>query len=179
MQVCTLSQITTPTSHHSVFYRLDALPAAQPSTASTSVLQNNLHWHMGTRHFLVWHQEAHRACVVVCLEQGTNDLCTCIVQLIPLPPPIVFCFIKIQYCLENWHKCCSQCCEEYLHLLYFSWHSCASLWMVTVFWWMVYCASWVSVTPVIELPLSVPGVVPTAWGLTACVGVLVMSRMSV
>jgi len=32
-KVCTLSQTTTPTSHHSVFYRPDALPAAQ-STAS-------------------------------------------------------------------------------------------------------------------------------------------------
>jgi len=29
MQVCTSSQTTTPTSHHSVFYRPDALPAAQ------------------------------------------------------------------------------------------------------------------------------------------------------
>jgi len=33
MQVCTLSQITTPTSHHSVFYRPDALPAAQPTAS--------------------------------------------------------------------------------------------------------------------------------------------------
>ena len=32
-KVCTSSQTTTPTSHHSVFYRLDALPATQ-STAS-------------------------------------------------------------------------------------------------------------------------------------------------
>jgi len=31
MQVCTSSQTTTPTSHHSVFYRLDALPATQPT----------------------------------------------------------------------------------------------------------------------------------------------------
>jgi len=27
------SQITTPTSHHSVFYRPDALPAAQPTAS--------------------------------------------------------------------------------------------------------------------------------------------------
>jgi len=31
MQVCTSLQITTPAHHHSVFYRLDALPAAQPT----------------------------------------------------------------------------------------------------------------------------------------------------
>jgi len=29
----TSSQITMPTSHHSVFYRLDALPAAQPTVS--------------------------------------------------------------------------------------------------------------------------------------------------
>ena len=33
MQVCTSSQTTTPTSHHSIFYRLDALPAAQPTAS--------------------------------------------------------------------------------------------------------------------------------------------------
>jgi len=33
MQVCTSRQITTPATHRSVFYRLDALPAAQ-QTAS-------------------------------------------------------------------------------------------------------------------------------------------------
>ena len=33
MQVCTSSQTTTPTSHPSVFYRLDALPAAQPTAS--------------------------------------------------------------------------------------------------------------------------------------------------
>ena len=34
MQVCTSSQITMPTSHHSVFlYKLDALPAAQPTAS--------------------------------------------------------------------------------------------------------------------------------------------------
>jgi len=32
MQVCT-RQITTPAPHHSVFYRLDALPAAQPTVS--------------------------------------------------------------------------------------------------------------------------------------------------
>jgi len=30
-KVCTSSQTTTPTTHHSVFYRPDALPAAQPT----------------------------------------------------------------------------------------------------------------------------------------------------
>ena len=30
---CTSSQTTTPTSHHSVFYRPDALPAAQPTVS--------------------------------------------------------------------------------------------------------------------------------------------------
>jgi len=34
MQVCTLlQQITTPTPHRSVFYRPDALPAAQPTAS--------------------------------------------------------------------------------------------------------------------------------------------------
>jgi len=33
MQVCTSSQTTTPTSHLSVFYRADALPAAQPTAS--------------------------------------------------------------------------------------------------------------------------------------------------
>jgi len=33
MQVCNSSQITMPTSHHSVFYRPDALPAAQPTAS--------------------------------------------------------------------------------------------------------------------------------------------------
>jgi len=33
MQVCTSSQTTTPTSHHLVFYRPDALPAAQPTAS--------------------------------------------------------------------------------------------------------------------------------------------------
>jgi len=33
MQVCTSSQITTPTSHHSVFNRPDALPATQPTAS--------------------------------------------------------------------------------------------------------------------------------------------------
>ena len=33
MQVCTSSQTTTPASHHSVFYRPDALPAAQPTAS--------------------------------------------------------------------------------------------------------------------------------------------------
>ena len=32
-KVCTSSQITTPTSHHSVFYRPDALPATQPTAS--------------------------------------------------------------------------------------------------------------------------------------------------
>jgi len=36
-KVCTSSQTTTPTSHHSVLYRLDALPAAQPMGASQLV----------------------------------------------------------------------------------------------------------------------------------------------
>jgi len=31
--VCTSSQTTTPTSHHSVFFRPDALPAAQPTAS--------------------------------------------------------------------------------------------------------------------------------------------------
>jgi len=33
MQVCTSSQTATPTSHHSVFYRPDALPDAQPTAS--------------------------------------------------------------------------------------------------------------------------------------------------
>ena len=41
MQVCTSSQKTTPTSHHSVFYRPDALPAAQPTVSKHWRLSNN------------------------------------------------------------------------------------------------------------------------------------------
>ena len=37
-EVCTSSHITTPTSHHSVFYRPDALPAAQPTASKTRLL---------------------------------------------------------------------------------------------------------------------------------------------
>ena len=33
MQVCTSRQITTPAPHHSVFYRPNALPAAQPTVS--------------------------------------------------------------------------------------------------------------------------------------------------
>jgi len=33
MQVCNSRQTTTPAPHHSVFYRLDALPAAQPTAS--------------------------------------------------------------------------------------------------------------------------------------------------
>ena len=33
MQVCTARQITTPTPHHSVFYRPNALPATQPTAS--------------------------------------------------------------------------------------------------------------------------------------------------
>jgi len=33
MQVCTSSQTTMPRSHHSVFYRPDALPDAQPTAS--------------------------------------------------------------------------------------------------------------------------------------------------
>jgi len=59
MKVCTSSQITTPTSHHSVFYRPDALPAAQPTaskhwrqTSNTKPLLNN--WCA----FAVWHLQS-------------------------------------------------------------------------------------------------------------------------
>jgi len=37
IQVCTSSQTTMPTSHHSVFYRPDALPATQPTASKHSV----------------------------------------------------------------------------------------------------------------------------------------------
>jgi len=40
MQICTSPQITTPTSHHSVFYRLDAIPATQPPASK--------HWRHAT-----------------------------------------------------------------------------------------------------------------------------------
>jgi len=33
MQICTSLQTTTPAPHHSVFYRPDALPAAQPTVS--------------------------------------------------------------------------------------------------------------------------------------------------
>jgi len=39
MQVC--RQITTPTPHHSVFYRLDALPATQPTASKHCQLQEH------------------------------------------------------------------------------------------------------------------------------------------
>jgi len=38
MQVCTLLQTTTPAPHHSVFYRPDALPAAQPTMSKHSAV---------------------------------------------------------------------------------------------------------------------------------------------
>jgi len=41
-KLCTSSQTTTPASHHSVFYRPDALPAAQPTASK--------HW----RHLITW-----------------------------------------------------------------------------------------------------------------------------
>ena len=44
MQVCTSSQITTPTSHHSAFYRPDALPAAQPTVSKQPTLKLYLIW---------------------------------------------------------------------------------------------------------------------------------------
>ena len=40
MQVRISSQTTTPTSHHSVFYRPDALPAAQPTVSKHWRLEN-------------------------------------------------------------------------------------------------------------------------------------------
>ena len=40
-------QITTPAPHHSVFYRPDALPAAQP-TASNMYLKLPFHWRGGS-----------------------------------------------------------------------------------------------------------------------------------
>jgi len=41
--------------------------------------------------------------VVICLEQGANDLH--MVQLMPLPPHTIFCFIKIQNGLPFWYLC--------------------------------------------------------------------------
>jgi len=50
MQVCTSSQITKPTSHHSVFYRPDALPAAQPTVSK--------HWRQMIHQVTKWNLEA-------------------------------------------------------------------------------------------------------------------------
>jgi len=44
MQVCTSSQITTPTSHHSVFYRPDALPGAQPTASKCTYIWLIMHF---------------------------------------------------------------------------------------------------------------------------------------
>jgi len=58
MQVCTSSQTTTPTSHHSVFYRPDALPAAQPTASK--------HWFPRAVLFIfLWDN-----CLLPCLSQG-------------------------------------------------------------------------------------------------------------
>ena len=46
MQVCTSSQTATPTSHHSVFYRPDALPAAQPTAWKQRQITPSTCWHV-------------------------------------------------------------------------------------------------------------------------------------
>jgi len=53
-------QITTPASHHSVFYRPDALPAAQP-TASHITERNNNFWLQV--HDCVWTNEYNFNCI--------------------------------------------------------------------------------------------------------------------
>ena len=63
MQVCTLSQTTTPTSHHSVFYRPDALPAAQPTASK--------HWRQLVLEsvivfFRIYRLKHIRSCFVIC-----------------------------------------------------------------------------------------------------------------
>jgi len=40
-------QITTPAPHHSVFYRPDALPVAQPNNASARKANRHIHGHQG------------------------------------------------------------------------------------------------------------------------------------
>jgi len=57
-------QITTPTPHHSVFYRPDALPATQP-TASKQwrfIHITERIWYGGTEHSQQWHIHRHARC---------------------------------------------------------------------------------------------------------------------
>jgi len=63
-EVCTSSQTTTPTSHHSVFYRPDALPAAQP-TAS-------MHWRQNSNLTHWAHVTVHRFICVYCEHSGVD-----------------------------------------------------------------------------------------------------------
>jgi len=66
MQVCTPSQTTTPTSHHSVFYRPDALPATQPTASKhwrqvpsdyTHTTVSRPHWILSGTTRVSWHQK--------------------------------------------------------------------------------------------------------------------------
>jgi len=44
MKISTSQQITTPTSHHSVFYKPDALPAAQPTASMKTYIWYNFNF---------------------------------------------------------------------------------------------------------------------------------------
>ena len=102
-------QITTPAPHHSVFYRPDALPAAQQPTVSRLSSIHRMIWYywlgegfaFSALTLLVGRQEGHPACkktewwgagVAICLERSA-DLHTA--QLMPLPLT-VSCFSEIQ-----------------------------------------------------------------------------------
>ena len=56
-------QITTPAPHHSVFYRPDALPAAQPTASSTEEKNSTIYTAIKTNVF--------------------NYLNTCVFELVP------------------------------------------------------------------------------------------------
>ena len=66
-------QIITPAPHHSVFYRLNALPAAQPTASKHS---RQKHWRQGRSSFIAWTLQSRRVacCVLVVVQSWMTDL---------------------------------------------------------------------------------------------------------
>ena len=61
MQVCTSHQTTTPAPHHSVFYRLGALPAVQPTASK------HLRHHINNSWLIHTHTHTHTHLTALCL----------------------------------------------------------------------------------------------------------------
>jgi len=71
MQVCTSkTQTTTPTSHHSVFYRPDALPAAQPTASKHCIFGLTGRWHSID---VIWYGNVHNHCWQSGVEGGEGS----------------------------------------------------------------------------------------------------------